>query len=123
MTDSHVLTPAYPDHTCCLMRTYRLAIAVLLALSFTILPVSAGMARMNAASSEMSMGAPGDDCPCCDAAHKCPGDTCALTCFNVSAIAADASPLLAPLPAPFASIALTPLVAYSPRPDPPPPRS
>jgi hypothetical protein len=105
------------------MRTYRFVIAVLLALSFTILPVAAGMARMHAASSEMSMGASGDDCPCCDAAHRCPVDTCMLKCFNVSAIAIDGSPFVAPLPAPFAPAAMTPLVAFSARPDPPPPRS
>jgi hypothetical protein len=76
--------------------------AVLLALSFTTtLPVAAGMAKMHSASSEMSMGTSSDDCPCCDAAHRCPSDICALKCFNVSAITAEASSLSAPLPAPF----------------------
>ena len=105
------------------MRTYRLVIAVLLALGFTVLPVAAGMAKVHAASSEMSMGASGDDCPCCNAAHKCPADTCMLKCFNVTAIALEASPVLAPLPAPFTPPSVTTMAAFSARPDPPPPRS
>jgi hypothetical protein len=105
------------------MRTYRLVIAVLLAVSFAALPVAAGMARVHAASSEMSMGASGDDCPCCDAAHRCPADTCMLKCFNVSVIAIEGAPFVAPVPAPFAAAILPTLVAFSARPDPPPPRS
>lgn len=117
------MTPADHDGTVCSMRIHRLVIAVLLALSFTVLPVAAGMARMHAASSEMSMGASGDDCPCCDAAHRCPADICMLKCFNVSAVGLDVSPFVAPLPAPFAAATMTTLVAFSARPDPPPPRS
>jgi hypothetical protein len=105
------------------MRIYRLVIAALLALSLTVLPVAAGMARMHAAPSEMSMGASGHDCPCCDTAHRCPADICMLKCFNVPAIGLDVSPVVAPLPAPFAAIGVATLVAFLSRPDPPPPRS
>jgi hypothetical protein len=105
------------------MRIHRLVIAVLLALSFTVLPVAAAMARMHAASSEMSMGASGGDCPCCDAAHRCPADMCMLKCFSVSAVVLEGSPLIAPQPALFAVAAMRPWVAFSARPDPPPPRS
>lgn len=105
------------------MRIYRLVIAALLALSFTVVPLAAGTATVHTASNEMSMGASHDDCPCCNAAHRCPADTCMLKCFNVSAIAVELSPIMAPLRAPFAVIGVTTLVALIMRPDPPPPRS
>ena len=105
------------------MRIYRLVIVALVALSFAVVPLAAGMAGVHGASSEMSMGASHDDCPCCNAAHKCPADICMLKCFNVSAIAVELSPMMAPLPAPFAASGVTPLVALITRPDPPPPRS
>ena len=105
------------------MRRLRFIIAVLLAVSFTVLPVAAGMARTHGASSAMSMSASMDDCPCCNAAHKCAPDTCMLKCFSVSAIALDGMPLLAPLSEPFSIVAMRKPAASSPRPDPPPPRS
>jgi hypothetical protein len=101
----------------------RLLIAVLLATSLAILPVSAGMAMAHAAKAEMAMSASDGDCPCCNAAHKCAPDTCMLKCFSVSAIALDARPAVHPVPAPFPELGVTTLVAFSPRPDPPPPRS
>lgn len=107
------------------MRLIRLLIAVLLATSLAVPPVSAAMAKsmMQPAQTEMAMGASGGDCPCCNAAHKCVPDTCVLKCFNVSAIALDGQPLVRPVPATFPAVVMTTLAAFSPRPDPPPPRS
>ena len=105
------------------MRVIRFVIAALLTMSLAVLPMSAGMAMSRTAMAEMSTGASGHDCPCCNAAHKCAPDQCMLKCFSVSAIALDVSPLVAPLPAPFAAATMTTLVAFSARPDPPPPRS
>jgi hypothetical protein len=105
------------------MRMCRLVIAVLLAVSFAALPIAAGMARVQAMSSEMSMDASPDDCPCCDAAHKCPADACMVKCFNVSAIAIATPTVAAPLPPLFDPIGSLPWMAFLPRPDPPPPRS
>jgi len=105
------------------MRVIRFVIAALLTMSLAVLPASAGMAMSHSAMAEMSAGASGHDCPCCNAAHECASDQCMLKCFSVSAIGIDVSPLVAPLPAPFAAAAMTTLVAFSARPDPPPPRS
>lgn len=107
------------------MRLVRIIIAGLLALSLGILPVSAAMAmsKAHAAQAEMSMGAPADDCPCCNVAKKCGADLCQFKCFSTPAISVENLPL--PQPRLLAMIGST-TAAPSPfnlRPEPPPPRS
>jgi len=105
------------------MRFIRLVIAVLLAASVAILPVSAGMAKLHAAKAEMSMSAPDSDCPCCNAAHKCATDICTLMCYNSAALSVEGPPLVGPLPQPFIDMVSVTMSPFSQRPDPPPPRS
>lgn len=105
------------------MRTIRLAIAVLLAMSLTILPVSAAMNVGHVAKAEMSMGASGDDCACCNATKKCLTDICMFKCYNAPAISVEGMPSAQPLPQPYVAIRAAFLSPFSTRPDPPPPRS
>jgi len=105
------------------MRFIRLVIAVLLATSVAMLPVSAGATKLHAAEAEMSMGAPGSDCPCCDAAHKCATDVCTLKCCNTVALAVEQAPLAGPFVQPFNELAGAAMSPFLQRPDPPPPRS
>jgi hypothetical protein len=107
------------------MRGVRFILALVLATSLIILPMSAGMAmsHVHASKTEMGMGTSGADCPCCNAAHKCAADTCMLKCFSVSALALEARPLMQPFVTVFAAVVMKRLVGYAPRPDPPPPRS
>ncbi|HET6222015.1 MAG TPA: hypothetical protein VFE11_07610, partial [Dongiaceae bacterium] len=62
------------------MRTVRLFIAALLALSLAVLPASAAMARTHIANADMTMSAVddagGDDCPCCSGGWKCASRIC-----------------------------------------------
>lgn len=104
------------------MRSVRLIIAVLLAASLAILPMSAAMAMTHAAKAEMSMGASGDNCPCCNAARKCATDTCQFKCFSAPAIL-EGAPLAQPRPELFIAIGEATLSPFLARPDPPPPRS
>ena len=105
------------------MRTVRLIIAALLAMSLAILPVSAGMAAMQAADTKMSMSASGDSCPCCDTANKCASDICMVKCFNAAALLVDVQPLAESLLKRFVGTGLTAMSPFAPQPDPPPPRS
>lgn len=105
------------------MRTLRLILAVLLMASLTISPVAAGMGATHAAKTEMSIGASGGDCPCCNAAKKCATDTCMFTCYSVPVLSVEGLPLIEPLPKAFVAVGLATFSPFSPRPDPPPPRS
>lgn len=110
------------------MRILRLLIAVLLATSLSVLPVSAGMAKMHAAKAEMTMSASsdagGDDCVCCSPAGKCSTTSiCLLKCFNVPAVLINGLPVTQPVPQLFVDIGWVAPSPFSLRPDPPPPRS
>ena len=105
------------------MRSFRLIIAVLLAVSLSIVPVSAAMAVMHVGAAEMSVSEPGSDCPCCDAAHKCATDICTLKCHSSTAISVELKPLTERLPQRFAVMGAIRPSPFSPQPDPPPPRS
>lgn len=104
------------------MRTIRLVVAVLLAMSLTVLPMSAGMAKMHVATAEMDVDTPGNSCPCCDAAHKCATDICMLACYCVPAISVEGPPLTQPLRERLVALGAPVLAPFSQRPDPPPPR-
>jgi hypothetical protein len=105
------------------MRTVRLVIAALLAMSLAILPVWAGMAAMHAAKTEMSMSASGVSCPCCDTANKCASDICMVKCFNAAALLVEGQPFEESLLKLFVGTGLTAMSPFAPQPDPPPPRS
>ena len=105
------------------MRTLRLAIAVLLAASLTILPMAAAMAVTHVAKAEMAMDTAGDHCPCCNAAKKCATDICMFKCYNAPAISAEGLAMAKPSPAPIDITDGATLSPFPPRPDPPPPRS
>lgn len=105
------------------MRAFRLMIDVLLAASLAILPVAAGMAKSCAADPQLAMSAPGDECPCCNAAKKCPPDICMFKCYHVPAIAVRELSPARPLLAPFDIVDMAIPSPFSPQPDPPPPRS
>jgi hypothetical protein len=105
------------------MRFIRVVIAVLLAVSLAILPVSSAMAAMHAGNPEMSMSAPDSDCACCNAAHKCATDICTLKCYNSAALYVEGQLLVGPLPQPLIDMASPAMSPFSQRPDPPPPRS
>ena len=105
------------------MRTVRLIIAALLAMSLAILPVSAGMTAMHAAKTEMSTNASGDSCPCCDPANTCAADICTAKCFNAAALLVEGQPFAESLLKRFVGTGLTAMSPFAPQPDPPPPRS
>ena len=104
------------------MRALRLIMAVLLAASLAVLPVSASMAMTHAAKAKMSMSASGADCPCCNAAKKCATDICMFKCFSTPAISVDGFPLAQPLPEPLIAVRVAALSPFSRQLDPPPPR-
>ena len=106
-----------------MMRIFRLIIAVLPAVGLVVLPVSATVTMAHLAKAEMGMGAAGNDCPCYNAIEKCPTDICAFKCHSAPAISVESPPLLRPLPEAFIDTDLAALLPFSPRPDPPPPRS
>src|SRR5581483_5131523 len=69
------------------MRIVRSILAALLTLSLVVVPVAASASvATHATKAEMSMSAPGDDCPCCNADHKCPSDICAFKCATGPAL-------------------------------------
>lgn len=105
------------------MRLIRLVIAVLLAASVAVLPVSAGVTKLHAAKAAMSMSAPDSDCPCCNAAHKCATDVCTLKCYNTVALAVEQAPFAGPFVEPLIELADAAMSPFLQRPDPPPPRS
>jgi hypothetical protein len=104
------------------MRAIRLVVAVVLAMSLTVLPMSAGMAKMHVATAEMGVDTSGNSCPCCDAAHKCATGMCMLNCYNVPAISVEGLPLTQPLRERFVALGAPVPAPFSRRPDPPPPR-
>ena len=108
------------------MRVLRLLIAVLLATSLAVLPVSAVMAMTHAANSDMTMSASGDnggdDCACCSPTGKCSTRICVLKCFNVPAVLIEGLPMTQPLPQLLVDIDRATMSPFSTRPDPPPPR-
>lgn len=105
------------------MRSLRLILALVLAASLAVMPMSAGMAMSYGAKAEMGMSEGGQDCPCCNALHKCAPDTCMLKCFSAAAMTVDGPLLEQPLPQLFLEIGAPTPSPFSTRPDPPPPRS
>lgn len=103
------------------MRWIRLVFAVVLTTSVVAFPVAAAMAMTQIGKDEMSMAQSMDDCPCCKTAHKCPSDYCMLKCFNATIV--DEALLEHPSPQAYLMVGASRPAAFSPRPDPPPPRS
>ena len=105
------------------MRIVRSIFAALLALSLIVVPIAAATAMTHASKAEMTLGAAGDDCPCCNVAHKCPSDTCVQNCYMGPALfVARILPLqpLRPILTPARTGQLSP---FGSRPELPPPRS
>lgn len=105
------------------MRIIRSIVAALLALSLIVVPIAGATAMPHASKAEMSMSASGDDCPCCNAAHKCPSDTCILKCYMGPALFVARMASMRPLPQVFAPMGAAQLSPFAPRPELPPPRS
>lgn len=105
------------------MRIVRIIVAVLLAASLAIPPITTAMAMTSAAKAEMSMVTSGSDCPCCNAAKKCAADLCQFKCFHTLAISVEGLPLAEPLPEPLVAVYAASFSPVTLRPDPPPPRS
>jgi hypothetical protein len=104
------------------MRIVRSIFAALLGLSLIVVPMAA-VAMSHASKAEMSMNASGDDCPCCNAAHKCPSDTCMLKCYMGPALFVGRMASIRPLPQVFAPMGAAQLSPFAARPELPPPRS
>lgn len=104
------------------MRAVRFAISALLAMALAVLPVSAGLAKPAAAQAEMSMGAPDDNCPCCDTTNDRAADVCHLKCCNAAAVLVEGQPLMPPTPGTDGNTVSGALSPFSRPPDPPPPR-
>jgi len=102
-----------------IFRIARPVIAVLLAVSLTILPGSATMAMTHAAKTEMAINAPPDDCPCCNSPLN---HSCQLACCHIQAISADSIMIFAPLPHTFPDRVEETGSGLTVAPDPPPPR-
>lgn len=105
------------------MRIVRSILAALLALSLAVVPIAAATAMPHASKVEMAMSTSGGDCPCCNASHKCPSDTCILKCYMGPALfVARMLPVqpLRPILTPTRASQLSP---FAPRPELPPPRS
>lgn len=105
------------------MRIVRSILAALLALSLVVVPMAAASAMPDTSKAEMTMSASSDDCPCCNAAHKCPSDTCILKCHMGPTLLV--TRILTPQPlrpvlTPTRSARLSP---FPPHPELPPPRS
>lgn len=105
------------------MRIARSIFAALLAVSLAVVPMVAATAMPHASKAEMTMSAPGDDCPCCNAAHKCPSDTCVFKCYMGPALFVARMELMQPLPQVFAPMSAAQLSPFAARPELPPPRS
>jgi hypothetical protein len=104
------------------MRAVRFAIVALIAMALAVLPVTASIAKVGAAQAGMSMGAPDDNCPCCDTSNDRAADTCHLKCCHAAAVLVEAQPLTPPTPGAGTAIAEGALSPFSQPPDPPPPR-
>lgn len=104
------------------MRLSRLILALLIATSLSVLPMSTGMRMTHAAMADMSMGAPGDKCPCCNPAHKCSPDDCLLVCYSAPAISTTGLILADPLPEHLVAFGPAMPAPFLRQPDPRPPR-
>lgn len=104
------------------MPIVRFIFAALLALSLIVVPMAA-TAMPHVSKAEMSMSASGDDCPCCNAAHKCSSDTCMLKCYMGPALFVARMASMQPLPQVFAPMSAAQLSPFAARPELPPPRS
>lgn len=104
------------------MRIVRSIFAALLALSLIVVPIAAATAMTHASKAEMNLGAAGDDCPCCNAAHKCSSDTCILKCYMGPALLVTRTATVQPLPQVFVPMPAVQLSPFAARPELPPPR-
>ncbi len=101
------------------MRICRLTLALLLAASLAILPLSSAVAMAHAANADVTMSASGDDCPCCKSTHPA---MCPLECCQLQALSVEGWDMAEPDARGFVeggAQAIAPLLL---RPDPPPPR-
>lgn len=101
------------------MRVLRPIRSLLLAVGLAVLPVSAAMAMTHAVKAEISMGSPGEDCPCCNPAKT---DACPLKCCHLQALTVEGFAPFNAAPADFGAHKAHLGIAVSLRPDPPPPR-
>lgn len=75
-----------------------------------------------AAVAERAMSATAEKCPCCNPAHKCSPEDCALVCHFAAAIAAPGLAWAQTRPERLVALNAAQPVAYLRQPDPPPPR-
>lgn len=105
------------------MHKSRLIIALLTAISLTVLPMSTGTGMTHAAMAGMSMSASGEKCPCCNPANRCSPDDCVLVCYSAPAISTMGLAFAKLFPEHLVALSPAKPSSFSRQPDPPPPRS
>src|SRR5882724_4337841 len=98
-----------------MMRSLRFILALVLATTLTLLPISAGIAKSHGSEAGISMSEAGHDCPCCNAMQECASDICILKCFSAAATTVDGPLLVQPLPQSFVQIGALAPPPFSPR--------
>jgi hypothetical protein len=104
------------------MRAVRRITAVLVAFALALVPV-AGFATMPTAQREMSAGAHGDACLCCDASSRSAADLGVAKCCSAVAILIEPQSLAGTRTVAAGDMAAAAPTPFARAPDLPPPRS
>jgi hypothetical protein len=102
------------------MRTARLVLAILIAGSLAMLPISAAMSMSHGTATGMTMSASLDDGPCDTSAGR---DTCPFAYCHLHLLTPEQPPLARPAVSFLAPLLLSDEPGAALAPDPPPPRS